>query len=420
MMAIQRRIGALTGFALATALSVGGASAADGPKADVIHIWVSAGESAAINVIVNQYKAEGGVWLDSAVAGGQNLVPAVLSRITGGNPPTAYQAVGGRAFEDMLDQGLLNDVDAVATKEHWRDILPKPLLDVMTNKDGKIFLIPLGVHGPNWIWYSKEVLKKSGVTEIPTNFDEKFFVALDKIKAAGFNAFVVGKQSFQERFLMETVMLALGGKDYWNGIWSKRDDKLIRGPMTRKVFETFRRLSTYADEAAAGRTWPDNTNILITNKGGFNVIGDWAKGEFKAAGKVADVDYGCILPGDKPWWFIQADMFAVPSGPEPDRQAAQNLLAHVAMETSVQVGFNLNKGSLPPRTDVPRDQFDACAQKGFASYTNPDLQVATVNMFFTQKDAGLWEDLVSEFFNDPSISVDKAIDRLSALVKAAD
>lgn len=218
---------------------------------------------------------------------------------------------------------------------------------------------------------------------------------------------------------METVMLALGGKDYWNQLWGDRKDDLVRGPMTRKVFETFRRLSTYADEGAAGRTWPVNTNLLITNKGGFNVMGDWAKGEFKAAGKVAEVDYGCILPGDKPVFIIQADMMAVPAGTEPDRKAAQNLLAHVTMSKEVQVGFNLNKGSLPPRTDVPRDQFDACAQKGFASYTNPDTLVPSVNMYFVPKDAGLWEDLVSEFFNNPDLSVDEAIERLSTIVKEA-
>lgn len=419
-MAMLRRTSALAGIAMATALGLGTATAQDGPKADVIHIWVSAGESAAINEIVSRYEAAGGVWLDSAVAGGQNLVPAVMSRIAGGNPPTAYQALAGRAFEDLWEQGLLNDVEETATADNWRALLPAPLVDIMENDEGKIFLIPLGMHGPNWIWYSTEVLEKSGVTEVPTNFDESFFEALDKVKAAGFNAFVVGKQSFQERFLMETVMLALGGKDYWNAIFGGRDDTLVRGDMTRKVFETFRRLSTYADEGAAGRTWPVNTNLLITNQGGFNVMGDWAKGEFKAAGKVAEVDYGCILPGEKPWFLLQADMMAVPSGPEPDRAEAQNLLAHVAMTTEAQVGFNLNKGSLPPRMDVPRDQFDECAQKGFASYTDPELTVATVNMFFTPKDAGLWEDLVSEYFNNPNLSTDEAIERFSTIVKEAD
>ena len=286
-MAMKRKANTLAWLLTATALGLGSAIAQDGPKADVIHIWVSAGESAAINVVVDQFKKEGGVWLDSAVAGGQNLAPAVMSRIAGGNPPTAYQALAGRAFEDLWEQGLLNDIEATATADNWRAVLPAPLVKIMENDEGKIFLIPLGMHGPNWIWYSTEVLEKSGVTEIPTNFDETFFDALDKVQAAGYIGFVVGKQSFQERFLMETVMLALGGKDYWNHIWGDRDDALVRGDMTRKVFETFRRLSTYADEGAAGRTWPVNTNLLITNKGGFNVMGDWAKGEFKAAGLTA-------------------------------------------------------------------------------------------------------------------------------------
>ena len=75
----KQRTSALAAFAVATALGLGAASAqdGDGPKADVIHIWVSAGESAAINVVVDQFEKEGGVWLDSAVAGGQNLAPAV-------------------------------------------------------------------------------------------------------------------------------------------------------------------------------------------------------------------------------------------------------------------------------------------------------------------------------------------------------
>ena len=64
--------------------------------------------------------------------------------------------------------------------------------------------------------------------------------------------------------------------------------------------------------------------------------------------------------------------------------------------------------------------FDACAQKGFKSASDPALQVATVNMYFTPKDAGLWEDLVSEFFNNPDLSVDAAIERLSTIVKEAD
>ena len=61
------------------------------------------------------------------------------------------------------------------------------------------------------------------------------------------------------------------------------------------------------------------------------------------------------------------------------------------------------------------DTADSHTFWGFAGYYTDGL-----NMFFTPKDAGLWEDLVSEFFNNPDLSVDDAIDRLSTIVQEAD
>ncbi|KAJ54440.1 hypothetical protein ACMU_17150 [Actibacterium mucosum KCTC 23349] len=393
---------------------------AEGERAEVIHIWTSEGESAAIREVVTRFEAAGGVWLDSAVAGGQNLGQTVFNRIAAGDPPTAYQGLGGRAYEDLLAEGLLNDVDATATADGWRDVLPGPLVDVITNDDGKIFLIPINVHGPNWIWYSKDVLEKAGVTEVPTTYDETFFAAVEKINDAGMVGFAVGGQSFQERFLMESVMLALGGRDYWNNVWQNRDEAAIRSATTTKVFETFRRLSTYRDDGAAGRSWPQNTNMLITGAAGFNVMGDWAKGEFTAAGQQAEVDYGCILPGDKPYFIVHADVMAVPSGRDKGRVEAQQLLAHVAMSAESQIEFNLRKGSLAARTDVDTSRYDACSLKGLASYSDPELVVPSVNMTMTPAAAGLWEDLVTEFFNDDSISIDTAVDRLADIVAGSD
>jgi hypothetical protein len=52
-MAMQRSVSAFAGFPIATALCLGAVCAADGPE------------------------AEGGAWLNSAVAGGQHLVLAV-------------------------------------------------------------------------------------------------------------------------------------------------------------------------------------------------------------------------------------------------------------------------------------------------------------------------------------------------------
>ena len=35
--------------------------------------------------------------------------------------------------------------------------------------------------------------------------------------------------------------------------------------------------------------------MVISGEAGFNFMGDWAKGEFSAAGQTAGGDYGCAL-----------------------------------------------------------------------------------------------------------------------------
>ena len=44
---------------------------------------------------------------------------------------------------------------------------------------------------------------------------------------------------------------------------------------------------------------------------------------------------------------------------DPDKQAGQKLLAKLMMGKNFQKVFNLYKGSIPARLDVPMDEFDA-------------------------------------------------------------
>ena len=48
---------------------------------------------------------------------------------------------------------------------------------------------------------------------------------------------------------------------------------------------------------------------------------------------------------------------------DPETQKAQLTLATAIMSPEFQEVFNLNKGSIPVRSDVPRTKFDSCAVK---------------------------------------------------------
>ncbi len=90
---------------LLTALlaGLGLAGAAQAQKAEVIHWWTSGGESTAIKEFAAAYNKSGGNWVDSAVAGGEAARASALSRIAGGNPPTAAQFNTTQQFRDIVD-----------------------------------------------------------------------------------------------------------------------------------------------------------------------------------------------------------------------------------------------------------------------------------------------------------------------------
>ena len=63
--------------------------------------------------------------------------------------------------------------------------------------------------------------------------------------------------------------------------------------------------------------------------------------------------------------IFNSDMFGMFNVPD-DRKAAQVALATATMSKSFQSAFNVVKGSVPARTDVPDTDFDACGKKGIA------------------------------------------------------
>src|SRR6187455_1382671 len=82
-------------------------------KAEVIHWWTSGGESAAVKQLAEAYNKAGGQWVDNAIAGGDNARAAALNRIAGGNPPVASQFNTSKQYHELIEAGLLNNVDEV-------------------------------------------------------------------------------------------------------------------------------------------------------------------------------------------------------------------------------------------------------------------------------------------------------------------
>jgi glucose/mannose transport system substrate-binding protein len=233
-------------------LAAGAAHAAHAaPTAEVIHWWTSGGESAAVKQVANAYRAAGGVWIDTAIAGGDQARAVTVNRIVGGNPPTAAQFNTSKQFNDIIEQGMLNNVDDVAAREHWDRMLPEPVVNVIKVK-GHYYAVPLNIHMQAWIWYSKSAFKKAGIAREPATVDE-LFAALDKLKAAGIVPLAHGGQSWQETILFSAMLADLGGRDLYLKVLRDRDQKAIASDAFRKVLLAFKRLQSYVDAGSPGR-----------------------------------------------------------------------------------------------------------------------------------------------------------------------
>src|SRR6266850_7764035 len=156
-----------------------GTSFAADNSVEVLHWWTSGGEAAALNVLKGMLEKQGVKWNDMPVAGGggEAAMTAVRARVTSGNPPTAVQMLGF----DILDwskQGVLADLNALATKDGWDKTVPLAL-QKFSKFNGKWIAAPVNIHSTNWIWANKEVLDKAGVTTEPKSFEE-FIAAAEK------------------------------------------------------------------------------------------------------------------------------------------------------------------------------------------------------------------------------------------------
>lgn len=391
-------------------------------EVEVLHYWTSGGEAKSAAELKKIMQAKGHVWKDFAVAGGggDNAATVLKSRVVSGNPPAAAQ-IKGPAIQEWASEGVLANLDAVAETEKWDSLLPKVVADVMKYK-GHYVAVPVNVHRVNWMWANAAVLKKAGVASMPKTWDE-FFVAADKVKKIGLIPVAHGGQNWQDFTTFESVVLGVGGAKFYSDALVKLDPKALTSDTMKKSLETFRKVKSYTDAAAPGRDWNLATALVMQDKAAFQFMGDWAKGEFLAAGKVPGKDFLCAAaPGTANAFTFNVDSLAMFKLKGTAAQKAQSDLAAAMMGPEFQEVFNLNKGSIPVRLNMNMAKFDDCAKQSSRDFVETAKSGGLVpsvahGMAITPAAEGAIKDAVSQFWNDDKISVAEAQKRIAAAAK---
>jgi glucose/mannose transport system substrate-binding protein len=395
------------GLLFAASVAAQGARPASGPgpRAEVIHWWTSAGEAAAVQALAEAYRAAGGTWMDMAVAQGEQARLVAINRIIGGNPPTAAQFNTSGQFLDIVERGMLNPMDEVARRDDWDRILPDIVLSAVKVR-GQYFAVPVTLHNPAWMWYSKAAFRQAGISGEPRSIDE-LFVVLDKLRAAGLVPLAHGGQDWQDSIVFSAVLANVGGRELYLRVLRDGDADAILSDAFRQVLLTFKRLQGYVDKGSPGRNWNDATSMLIAGKAGLQFMGDWVKGEFAQARQVAGRDYGCI-PGFGPNspYIVQGDVFVFPRTSHPRAVEAQQLLASVVIAPATQVALSHRKGSIPVRTDVDASRLDICAQQGLAILKDKSRHLGNGEMYMSRERNSALSDILTAYWNR-NFSVEK-------------
>ena len=94
------------------------------------------------------------------------------------------------------------------------------------------------------------------------------------------------------------------------------------------------------------------------------------------------------------------------------------------MSPAFQEMFNLNKGSIPVRTDLKMDKFDDCAKLSNADFLSTAKSGSLVpsiahGMAVPSSVEGGIKDVVSQFWNNESMTVAQAKQRIAAAAKGS-
>ena len=389
-----------------------------GPEAEVLHWWTSGGEAKSVAVLQEEFASKGGTWTDMPVAGGGGdaAMTALRARVLSGNAPTAVQ-LKGPAIQEWYEEGVLADISSVAQANGWADVLPASIAGHM-KCEGTWCAAPVNVHRIDWIWANAAILEANGIA-MPSTWAE-FNAAAEKLQAAGITPLAHGGQAWQDATVFEAVALGVGGAEFFQKAFVELDEATLTSDTMKAVFDQMRTMRGFVDSNFSGRDWNLATAMVMNGEAAFQIMGDWAKGEFLAAGKQPGKDFLCAsTPGEG--FLYNVDSFAMFDVAGDDKTAGQLLLAELIVGKNFQKVFNLNKGSIPARTDVALDEFDSCAHTSAKDMAESNaggslLPSYAHGMALRGAQSGAITDVVTSHFNS-DMSSDDAVQMLLQAVQ---
>lgn len=328
---------------------------------EVLNWWTSGGEAAAMDELISAFKQNNPdmEFTNAAIAGGGGSVArgVLQTRLAGGTPPQSWPAhPGNELMGQYVDPGFAAPLGDLYREEAWADVIPEGLVDMMS-RDGEPYGVLVGIHRGNGFWYNKKVLEENGVSVGDALEVDEFFTIADTLQAAGVTPLCVGDNGiWASAELLENTLVGVLGADSYNALWDGSlafDDASVV-----EAISVYGRMLDYQNSDHAALSWDQAVKKVISGDCAFNSMGDWAYGEFVAAGLTDNEEFGWVShPGSQGIFVVVGDGFVMAEDAE-DKAGVTAWLRTIGSREA-QEAFSQKKGSICPRTDCDRAQFGA-------------------------------------------------------------
>ena len=389
---------------------------------EVSHWWTAKGETLGLEVLKEELSKKNHQWVDFAVSGGggTNAMKVLKSRIISGNPPAAA-LIKGPTIQNWGRLGLLSDIQKVAEKNHWDDVIPAVFQDSL-KVDGKYSAAPVNIHRINWWWINPQAFKAIN-KPIPNTWQDLADMA-PALREKGYEPLALGKEEWQYATLFETVLLGTRGADFYKKTLIELDQNALG---SQKMTDTFRLLDSMRQmlgSATLNHQWNVGTEQLANNKAAVQLSGDWTKGDLVVYGRKPGSDILCMpAPGTEDAFIYSIDSLVMFNLPGKTQKAAQQDLAELLMQPEFQKAFSLKKGSIPIRSDISPEHFDQCSRDSFralqASAENntlvPSMANSNANSERVQR---TFFEVIHHFFKNPDVTPEQAARQLATAINA--
>lgn len=352
-------------------------SGGESSELEVVHWWTAGGEKEAYQALLDGFKneyPEVDVLDNPAPGGAGSAIDAVIqNRVIDGNPPSTFQIWPGQSLTPYTSEGLLESIgDSV-----WDDGMREAYLDgvvELSRPEGDFVAVPINIHRLNNLFYNVSVVEEAGVDVASITTPQDLIGAMETV-ASETDATPMAHQTqapWSSLQMWESIFIGQQNVDDYRALLSGDIDSL-EGEV-RSALETFASYADYFPQDAGSITWDQGNNQVIDGNAAFLHQGDWAAGQYGGADSFEfQNDWDMVpFPGTSGVYHSVIDSFVFPTN-NPSPEATKKFLSY-AGSVDAQERFNPIKGSIPPRTDVPMDEFGDFITRQFEDFQNSETQ----------------------------------------------